>query len=116
MTGGQGGENQGDSRVTRRRATLERHLTRYLARREHAATSASQAKRRQTLRRRVIRDTLRRLRALSVNGHERGWREVALTEADDTRMAALLSEIRSIHDNASTKPRSGKPVQVLYDA
>lgn len=73
-----------------RRVTLERQLARYCAQTLPPATRPAQAKRRATLRRRVMRDILRRLRALAVQGHERGWRAVALTAEDEARAAALV--------------------------
>lgn len=76
----------------RRLATLERQLQRYLARVLPPATSALQARRRQTFRRRVIRDNLRAQRCLRETGTEVGWRAHPLTAEDEARAEALLAD------------------------
>lgn len=81
--------------VANRLATLERQLARFLTQTLPPATSAAQTKRRLTLRRRVIRDNLRRQRALRESGTEVGWRQVALTNNDEERAEQLA---RGEHD------------------
>lgn len=74
----------------KRLITLMRQLDRYLASpRPPWPADSVQARRAHTLRLRVIRANLRRQRALLVQGHERGWQAVALTEADAARAARL---------------------------
>lgn len=76
--------------ATRRLATLKRQLERYLAQPRPAWPPGSpQAKRAHTLRLRVIRTNLRRSHALVVQGHERDWHALPLTEALAARAARL---------------------------
>lgn len=75
--------------ISKRLATLERQLQRYLARALPPVSSVWQAKRRATLRRRVVRDNLRKQRCLRTQGNEIGWTRCLLTDADETRALRL---------------------------
>ena len=80
--------------LTARLATLERQRQRYVA---GWATmppprSPASAKARVTRRRWVLRQNLRKQRALLLHGHERGWRQVALTPEDQAQVETMLEQ------------------------
>ena len=111
------GALRGARSPAQRLATLERQLHRYLRHPLPPTTDARQLKRRMTLRQRVVRDNLRRQRALQVHGHECGWRSVPLTTDDEQRVARLAPvppiayylEIRTQHARASRRGRFSGP-------
>ena len=79
-----------------RLATLERQLQRYCATQLPPSATERQRKRRETLRRHVIRQNLRQQRCLLRQGTEVGWTWVQLTEDDAARAEALVAAMMAV--------------------